>query len=171
MTPPRLLFYAGGGPVAAGIRWFTRGEFAHVAVWYPDVLVVRPGDSPSAVRGEIVEAREGRGVIRSPATHDRIAGAALACALPPVTWDAELEAHRWLEAQVGKRYDYKGVAGFVTRATQSERRASGRWFCSELAAALCAKRGVPLLATDSWKISPTVLAWSPLLVPVAVDGA
>lgn len=66
----------------------------------------------------------------------------------------------------GKAYDYTMAFRFVTRR-QVNRKASNKWFCSELVFAALQSAGVNLLErTEPWEVSPGTLSWSSLLSPV-----
>lgn len=72
---------------------------------------------------------------------------------------------RFLEAQLGKKYDYTMVIRFITRE-QETRASSGKWFCSELVFAAFLAAGIALLArTEAWEVCPGLLARSPSAKP------
>jgi uncharacterized protein YycO len=150
MTPPlRVVLHASDGIVGKLIRWQTRADWSHVSLAYPD--------------GLLLEAREGRGVVRERRLSD--------CTEPTqvfrvVASSVRLsKAMRWAETQLDKGYDYTMVARFLTRR-QETRGSTGKWFCSELAFAALLHVEVPLLArTEPWEVSPGLLARSPLLYP------
>jgi uncharacterized protein YycO len=68
---------------------------------------------------------------------------------------------QFLKDQVGKKYDFAGILGFIFRATRLQRKQ--KWFCSELVAEAYATAGLPLLRIPSYKIYPGMLAASPML--------
>jgi hypothetical protein len=68
---------------------------------------------------------------------------------------------KFLKDQVGKKYDFAGVLGFIFRAKRLHRK--DKWFCSELVAEAYATAGLPLLRLPSFKIYPGMLAASPML--------
>jgi len=51
----------------------------------------------------------------------------------PCTKEQLLNAHLFLKAQEGKKYDYLGLGGFIWRSNKWQD--DSKWFCSELAAA------------------------------------
>jgi uncharacterized protein YycO len=68
----------------------------------------------------------------------------------------------FLVAQIGKPYDYLAILGFMFRKPLQK---PSRWFCSELVFAACQAAGIKLLARiPPWKVSPDLLAISPLLL-------
>jgi len=58
-------------------------------------------------------------------------------------------------AQLGKPYDWIGLAGFGLRRSAWQNDA--RWFCSELVAHAFAVAGYPLLRSEPWRVSPPML--------------
>lgn len=69
-------------------------------------------------------------------------------------------------AQVGKKYDYLGVARFVTRRPS---KGNEKWFCSELVFEAFRRAGVNLFhRIEAWEVSPSMISYSPLLTPLAV---
>ena len=60
--------------------------------------------------------------------------------------------HDYLEAQIGKPYDFKAVAGI---ALERDWRSEGEWFCTELVAVALEKCGYfPRLYVPSFHVSP-----------------
>ena len=79
-----------------------------------------------------------------------------------VDWD---NAIAFAMSHVGARYDYAGVIRFVTRTKGPWQ--NDRWFCSELVYEAFARFGIELLArVDAENVSPAMLGFSPLLVPI-----
>ena len=73
-----------------------------------------------------------------------------------------VSVRRFLDLQVGKPYDMRGVMGFVSRRDAAQR--DTRWFCSELVAEACLVGGLELLSRiQSHRIHPGMLALSPHL--------
>jgi hypothetical protein len=146
----KLAFYEGRSFVSRLIKWVTWGKFSHVAVILDDGRILEAWHNPSAVRW-IKHLGEGH----EPGTSVELFD------LPelPHLGAAEVLA----QASIGAKYDFWGILGFVLRRRTHNRR---KWFCSELAATICKVGGVDLIArTPPWKISPSMLATSPLLVP------
>lgn len=78
--------------------------------------------------------------------------------------DEECDAvENFCRAQVGKRYDWKGVFRFVCRRRPVS---DDDWFCSELVAAGFEHAGFPLLAYPAQKVFPGMLASSIRLAPL-----
>ena len=143
---PGILLFRGRGPVSALIRWQTRSQYSHAALLLQD--------------GSVIEAWQGGGV-RRKWLRDWVGVDILS--VPGMTDEQWHQAIAFARAQIGLRYDWRGVFRFVSR-----RRAPGddRWFCSELVYAACRSAGVDLLRdTDPAEVSPGMLARSPLLTP------
>lgn len=140
-------FYRGTSTVSKLIRFFTRGIYSHVAVQVEDGRIFEAWHSPAKVR-VIHDFGEG---------HERGTRVDLfELALP---FPEKALAH--LERSVGRRYDFKGVLGFLTKRTSDDRRAC---FCSELATEVSIIGGRPALdRVKPFKVSPTMLSMSPLL--------
>lgn len=81
--------------------------------------------------------------------------------VPSETLEQTAIIRQFLNDQVGKKYDYAGILGFVFRIKRLHRK--HKWFCSELVAEAYATAGLPLMHLPSFKIYPGMLASSPLL--------
>lgn len=134
-----LAFCRGKGFLSAFIRWQTWSRYSHVAIVTPD---------------GVYEAWPFSGVRVRPYWTDTSGIDFFVCAAP-----TEL-ATKFLEKQLGKKYDYFGVLRFITR----KRKSSARWFCSELAFAAARAAGTELLRNvDCSQVSPGMLSMSPYL--------
>jgi uncharacterized protein YycO len=70
----------------------------------------------------------------------------------------------FLQAQIGKKYDYPAVFGIVLNGSEDGRAYRNKWFCSELVAAALEQAGIKVLERiPSWKISPVLLSYSNIL--------
>lgn len=145
-----VALFRGPGLVSRLIRWQTRSAYSHAAMILPS--------------GAVIESREGKGVRQLPKLAPQN-GEVVDLFSVEVT-DSQLEDIAWfLNAQLGKAYDWTMVARFLTRRQES-RGSTGKWFCSELVYAAFQQSGVDLLrATEPWEVSPGLLARSPLLNP------
>ncbi len=141
-----IVFFRGSGPIAAAIRWQTRGEYAHCGWWARD--------------GNFYEAHAWHGVTRSPSPWTRNRGRADAYALLGVTDEQHEAITAFCFAHVGAGYDWMGCARFLSGVNRND---SNLWFCSELCAEACESAGFPLLHTQAWRLSPVTLSWSPHL--------
>lgn len=158
---PRLLFFRGTDLISAAIRWQTRSHYSHVAVSIErtpfDAHVVIEAYPGKGVRERRVEAAE---LIKYDVHEYEFRQ-------PTMTAFESSILLNFLRMQVGKPYDYLGVARFLTRSKDSDL-VNRKWFCSELAAAAFKHAHHPLLnVEESWKISPALLAMSPLLRRIA----
>ena len=79
----------------------------------------------------------------------------------------EYQKHKiidFAESQLGKKYDYGSIWGFLKRSSKESRKSSGKWFCSEFVFACFQKADVNLLERiEAWKVTPEMLSYSPLL--------
>ena len=139
-------FYRGTSLVSKLIRFFTRGPYSHVAIQTDDGRIFEAWHSPAKVR-VIYDFGEGH----EPGTR---------VDLFELTMSFPEKAVAHLEHSVGRRYDFKGVLGFLTKRTSDDRRAC---FCSELATEVSIIGGRPALdRVKPFKVSPTMLSMSPL---------
>ena len=132
--------------MSAAIRWQTRSQYSHAAIQLED--------------GSIIESWQGDGVRRKYLSDWEgvdvfdIAGA------PDLN---EEEIKEFLLDQLGKGYDYRSVLRFLTKKKGD---ASKSWFCSELVFEAVKAGGLNLLErVEGWQVSPSVLSFSPCLVP------
>jgi uncharacterized protein YycO len=137
------------------IRWFTWSDYSHVAVYIRD----RPGK-------KIVEAWSSGGVqaVDGWLTNHK-AGTPVdlfAFCLQP-TESRLAQATGWIGNQIGKRYDWRGVFRFLTRAGGE---IDGDWFCSELAGEFAAYCGEALAHKPAYKLTPGDVAASARLTPI-----
>ena len=144
---PRLVFHRGTSFVSKAIQF--RDRLAHDDPWANHVSIeLIPGV-------KLIEAQF-KGVERARTLRDIVGDLGSAAdamraeqvrvfQLPTAKSIAyEREAAEWLIAQVGTKYDFTGIAGFVL-PLHGIRGRSNSWFCSELAKAYCDKRGVAVL--------------------------
>lgn len=143
--------HRGSGIVAKLIRWQQRSQYAHASIM---------------VGGWVYEAVGDGGVRKvGPGTYEaEYRAGSIVTATVYLTEAQEAVLQAFLEAQLGKRYDFAAVARFVTRGNAANE-ATRRWFCSELVvAAFQHTLGLPLFAnTEPWEVSPGLLARTPIL--------
>lgn len=143
----RILLYQGKSLISRAIRWQTRSKYSHAAVEL---------DS-----GQVIEAwRKGVRMTESM-SDDHTPGTMVDCFAINAEFDPT-QVEDYLLMQIGKKYDFKAIARFLTRRDQRD---NEKWFCSELVAAAFNMAEVRLLARipDS-HVSPRDLWISPLLV-------
>lgn len=155
----KVVLFKGKSFISRLIRWQTRSEYSHAAVLVEETTAGHP------VMGFVIESMEGVGVRAAQWK------AAEDADVFEVEGLSELEKTRvlkFLNEQVGKKYDWLMVLRFISRRQES-RATSGKWFCSELVFAAFLKAGVELLArTEAWEVSPGLLARSPWLKRVEI---
>jgi uncharacterized protein YycO len=136
----KLLFTSSNLPAALLIRAVTACKWHHCAVAFGDV---------------VYEARF-NGVTKTTLEHFKSRGK-YRCV--DVQLSDEKSAIHFADAQLGKGYDWRGLLGFkFGRNWQS----SGKWYCSELAAAVAKAGGVELVRRELLGVSPRDLWVLPL---------
>jgi uncharacterized protein YycO len=141
-----LCYYHGRSCISRLIEAFTWGPISHVAVRDPET-------------GCVWEAWQG-GVKRSPSISTLHTERTQVDVYAVDLTDAQHEiVTGFLEAQVGRPYDYRGIASFLLRINVGK---TGAWFCSELAQAAFAKASIMLLRCQPFKATPTMLSYSPV---------
>ena len=110
-----VLGYRGKSLISKLIRWQTRSQYSHVSV---------------EIDGQNYEAWHIGGVVRRSWNEGHTSGTQVDV-LRPVNTVNVVRMRHFLEQQIGKGYDYKGVLRFLSRRDE---RLDNRWFCSELVA-------------------------------------
>lgn len=148
MSKPKILLFKGQGAISNLIKWQTNGNYSHAAIQLPSGRIIEAWHKPAKVRL--------RGPLQSWANAE-------AYDVDGMTAEQWAKAIAWAEKQIGKPYDFGGVARFVTRWRKPQ---DEKWFCSELVFQAVLEGGVKLLERiQCSQVSPTVLSFSPLLVP------
>jgi len=142
--------YRGKSFLSRVIQWRTWSPYAHAA-WI----------TPAR---EVIEAWHVGGVRHNlTPDQDHTPGTPIDIFAVDLTEGEREGLMEFLLAQVGKRYDYRGVLKFISRR-DGRRGSQERWFCSELIFAACLEIRRPLLSRiPSRKVHPGLLAYSPLL--------
>lgn len=148
-----IILFRGTGPIAAGIRWQTRGAYAHSAWMFGD--------------GSCVESHGRSGVVHVESPWFKNDGVADVYSIRCLTGGQIVQIQSYLLSQVGAGYDWLGIVRFLSGVNRDNTR---RWFCSELVAEACELAGRPLMRADAWRLSPTTLSWSTELVPVKLNA-
>ena len=144
-----ICFYKGKSFVSGVIKWFTWGEYSHVAYMFEN--------------GELIEAWHKGGVVHRMSWLEGHKAGTVIERYKITGMDEEHEQIMvaFLKSQVGKKYDYRGLFGFLGRKAIEN---ALKWFCSELIMEATKKAGIPLLLrVPSYKVSPTQENTSPLL--------
>lgn len=147
---PRIVIacHKGTSLVSRLIRWQTRGDYSHTSLLLPD--------------GRQIEAwSDGVHINDKFDAHDSdVDFFTVECT--PVQLEMMVA---FAQGEVGRKYDWWADACFVTRMKPSA--SDKRWFCSELAYATLRAGHVFLFrATEPYEVSPSMIARSPLLLPI-----
>jgi len=148
-----ICLHHGTGPIAAGIRWQTRGAYAHASWMCAD--------------GTVIESHAKCGVahVANPWVNNE--GPVDVFSMRCLTGGQILHIQNFLLRRVGAGYDWLGIIRFLSGVNRNNME---RWFCSELVAEACEMAGRPLLKSDAYRISPVTLSWSTELEPVQMGA-
>ena len=151
-----ICFYKGTSLISRMIKWFTWGEYSHVAYMFEN--------------GELIEAWHEGGkrwwhgavVHRASWLKGHKAGTVIErYKITGMDEEHEQIMVAFLKTQVGKKYDTWGIIGFLGRKVVENPLA---WFCSELVMEAIKRAGTHLLLrVPSYKVSPSMMNTSPLL--------
>ena len=148
MSKPRVLLFRGKGLISRLIRWQTNGDYSHAAIQFPDGTIYEAWHKPAKFRK------------RPPLKDWSNVEAFDIVGLPE---DANKTMRDWCERHLGAKYDFNGVLRFLTRRRKKK---DGKLFCSEAVFDCVRESGVYLLRRVMLaQVSPTVLSFSPLLIP------
>lgn len=142
-----ICFHRGTGPIAAAIRWQTRGPYAHASWLCRD--------------GTVIEAHARCGVAHVANPWVNNDGPVDVFAIRDLTREQEARILNFLLRRVGSKYDWMGCVRFLSGVNRNNWE---RWFCSELDAEASEDAGRPLLKADAFRLSPVTLSWSTELV-------
>lgn len=146
-----LCLHRGQGVISRLIRWQQRGDWSHASLYFPD-------------RG-LIESREFKGVRALPLLEPAPGEVIELYTVQGLKRYQEERVFAFAQQQLGKRYDWPMVFGFVSRSPVEGHESGGKWFCSELAYAALRAAGVELLGnTQPWEVSPPLLHRAPALV-------
>jgi hypothetical protein len=153
-----LQFIGGDDLSSRLIGWFSSGHLSHVDAVMPDGSLVgarsdHVGDAPT-------------GVQKRPASYVADAERRVRFKIP-TTQEKEARFYAFINSQIGKKYDYRAILGFVFARDWRER---DSWICSELvSAALENAAVVPPLYLAANKITPVSLALALSVVATVVS--
>lgn len=145
----QIALYQGTSWISKAIRWQTRGQYSHAAIMFDD--------------GSIIEAWHNPGYVREQysLSDGHTPGIVVDIYKVETTREQDATIRVFLLEQIGKKYDYRAIARFISR---SKRDNPDRWFCSELVFEAFRRAGVHLLErVESHKVHPAMLGYSPLL--------
>ena len=143
----RIAQYRGKSFVSKVIKTVTRGEYSHTAIMLEDDRIVEAWEGCNEVR-IITNLSDGH----KPGTTVDIYEVNMGSR-------QEENFRKFVEAQIGKEYDYMGLLGFYFNSGLHN---EDRWFCSELFAASCIHADVGLLNNvAAYQTSPRLASVSP----------
>lgn len=151
--------YRGKSFISKLIRWRTWSKYSH-ASWILD-------------SGEVIEAWWGGVRLKPCIDSDHTDRTQIDLFRINLTRRQREGVEEFLMAQVGKKYDFRSIAKFVSRRAEVAAD-QDKWFCSELVfAALASVNRAPLARVPAFKVSPGLLAVSPMLIAAGqmVTGA
>ena len=140
--------YKGKSLTSRLIKFITRGQYSHTAIILGS--------------GRIVEAWQGSNSVRVIRTLSEGHKAGTPVDIYSVRMGADQERlfREYVEAQIGKKYDYWGIAGFLLRRDLQRGESS---FCSEIFAAGCEFAKVRLFNNLlPSQTSPSMITRSPI---------
>jgi hypothetical protein len=154
MRTIKIHLFQGRGLVAWAIRWFTWGKYSHVGIQMGNYFY-------EAREGSLIPYRRGEVKV-----HYLKTGWAYSKRQPAKTLHLELtdkeyvDMQRFLDRQVGKRYDYGAIFSFISRGKEWLI-SKDTYFCSELVCYALKYIKKPLfLDKECRKVSPSDIAYS-----------
>lgn len=150
-----IFLYKGISPLSKAIRFRTR-----ISSWLPDELAYSHAAWATSDT-TVIEAWKD-GVREAPFDQDHRPGTVVDLYHIPLSSEQVEGINDFLRAQVGKKYDWLGILGFIVRSDRAHRKTT--WFCSELIAEAFDLIGKPLLARcPPHRMLPGMIALSPFL--------
>ena len=147
----QILLFKNQGFISKLIKFFTRGQYNHAAILTSNNIVYE-----AIVTNGVRKIKLQDKIEESIKNNTKIDYFRFKNQIPP---DKERVIICFLEKQLGKKYDFNTMIGFLTYSTRQNRKDLGRWICSELVAAACEKFE-PLLICEPFKISPEMISYS-----------
>ena len=116
----------------------------------------------------LIDAKPFHGVVKHNCLNDTIKKDAIITLFDvQTTSDQDIIIIDFLNRQIGKKYDWWSVFGFILYTTEEGRKSYNKWFCSELIFATFNKVNISLLErAEAWKMSPTTLSYSSKLISI-----
>ncbi len=123
------------------IRWGTHSDFSHAGAMLPDgrELGARESPVPKGVQ------------MRAP---DYAIFSLVKTVIVPTTEEQSETYYAFLNAQLGKPYDWKSIVGFVIDRNWRD---TDAWFCSELVAAALENAKILNIVSQANRITPNDL--------------
>jgi len=142
----KFAFYKGTSIISKAIRWYTRGQYSHVAVILDDGRIIEAWHNPASIR------------IINSLSEGHTKGTVVD--IFEVKLEDEAAAINYALSCIGIKYDFLGIFGFISHKDLDNR---GKMFCSEFAMNICLKGKTKVLRrVPSYKVSPSYLSTSPL---------
>lgn len=118
----KIAFYKGKGTISDRvIRWWTTGDYSHVEITFSDGVSFSSSGRDKGTRFKKIDFNTDKwdmfqyvGYIND--SHESVLGTNI---------------RKWCEAQLGKKYNYRGLLQFVWGAAQSSEH---KWYCSQICA-------------------------------------
>lgn len=151
-----IALFKGTGFFSRLIQKYTRSEYSHAALVFPIT-------TPNTGTLLCIEALEGKGVIK---TNNWIKPNNCELFRIECTEQQYYTMRNFALDQVGKKYDWATIFGFVLRRNQESRKSKEQWICSELVFSdVQVKGGIKLFSNtvEPFKVSPGLLRMSPVL--------
>ena len=148
----KILFYKGTSFVDKSILFISRGGYSHCSIVLNN--------------GSLIEAKPFKRVHRCSSIISELKSNTI-IDIFDVTTTSEQDKiiEDFLISQIGKKYDYLSIIGFVLYTSESGRKAYKHWICSELVFVAFRKAGINLLErVDAWKVSPTILSYNTVMI-------
>jgi len=148
--------YRGIGPLSKGIELFTRSDWSHSAI------VIKRGCHSFT----LYEAWGFKGVVRVDGDNMiSVLSANHRPGTPVDIFEVNLPCPNmyFIEAQVGKKYDWSLINKFITRLPAT---INNRWICSELVGEFCKRSGLAMQNMPTWKMAPEHIGISPVIKPM-----
>lgn len=148
----KIALYEENDIIGKVVKFFSRGIYVHSSIILND--------------GSVIDARPWKGVQKHKSLDDTIKGKNVVVDVFEVETNEEEDRiiTNFLYKQLGKKYDWWSIFGFVLHTTHEGRKSYNKWFCSELTFSPFDLIGKPLLVRcQAWMVSPTIISYSNIL--------
>jgi len=159
----QVVGWSGKGAGSGVIKRMTRGKYSHVSLRFKDIEkevrdLIRDKFAIHLTSDHEIESIQFKGVIH----HSFEGGDNCTLFNFEQTPEQSLGILKTAIGLLGKKYDWRGIGGFVTRRRKHN---EDKWFCSELASHCLMMSGVVLLHWPPFMQSPNFMLASPRLLP------
>ena len=104
----------GTGLISKAIQWYTHSEYSHIRIATSDTKFTE-ATWPRVRKGNISELKKGY-TVKTP--------------IAPLTIEEQTKLRLFLELQIGKKYDWRGLISFIIRKNVQNK---NWYYCNELA--------------------------------------